>query len=422
MSPRAPKCRSQRLRPAVHPSECAAGCQHAVGFVSQISGEAGRARTADRVACCRPTRAARGPCSAGGGRGVACSGNGRPGRQRRATSRGRRCRSRRASCSRAHRRPRRHRSLIGGSRSEGLGLQAGLNLDCPVPPSAHTRPGTARRCPRAVSSAARTRPLAPPGWPTHQGRKGASRCYRPKLVGSPLGTRTIQSVHVLLRSALGHAVELELLQVNSTDRIPKDLRPRHKPELAEGKHWEPDQAARFLDSTRDDRWHALWALGLDTGARRGELLALRWSDIDWDGRTVSITRNRVVVNGEVVEGTPKSKRSIRDVDIDMAVPALRRSSATSWPTPGAASSSSPTRSANRSDPTGSTTCSARRARPPLCPTLAPTECATQRRRSCWAPTCRYTSCPNGSGTLTRRSRRRATPTYWSASGPGPPRL
>lgn len=110
-------------------------------------------------------------------------------------------------------------------------------------------------------SAARTRPLAPPGWPTHQRRKGASRCYRPKLVGSPLGTRTIQSVHVLLRSALGHAVELELLQVNPTDRIPKDLRPRHKPELAEGKHWEPDQAARFLDSTQDDRWHALWALG-----------------------------------------------------------------------------------------------------------------------------------------------------------------
>lgn len=145
-----------------------------------------------------------------------------------------------------------------------------------------------------------------------------------KLVGSPLGTRTIQSVHVLLRSALGHAVELELLQVNRTDRIPKDLRPRHKPELAEGKHWEPDQAARFLDSTQDDRWRALWALGLDTGARRGELLALRWSDIDWDARTVSITRNRVVVNGEVVDGTPKSKRSIRDVDIDMAVPALRR--------------------------------------------------------------------------------------------------
>jgi integrase len=146
-----------------------------------------------------------------------------------------------------------------------------------------------------------------------------------KPVGSPLGSRTVQSVHVLLRSALGHAVERELLQVNPTDRIPKALRPTHKPTLAEGKHWEPGQAARFLEATRDDRWHALWALGLDTGARRGELLALRWADVDWDARTVHITKNRVVVNGDVVEGTPKSKRSVRDVNIGArAVAALRR--------------------------------------------------------------------------------------------------
>jgi hypothetical protein len=57
----------------------------------------------------------------------------------------------------------------------------------------------------------------------------------------------------------------------------------------------------------------LWALGLDTGARSGELLALRWSDVDWDARTVHIDKNRVVVNGQVVEGTPKSKRSTRVV-------------------------------------------------------------------------------------------------------------
>jgi integrase len=161
------------------------------------------------------------------------------------------------------------------------------------------------------------------GRPTKAARARAAATGT-KPVGRPLGPRTIQSVHVLLRSALAHAVEQELLQVNPTDRIPKDLRPTHRPELAEGKHWEPDQAARFLEATRDDRWHALWALGLDTGARRGELLALRWSDVDWDARTVNIDKNRVVVNGQVVEGTPKSKRSTRVVDIDMAVPALRR--------------------------------------------------------------------------------------------------
>jgi integrase len=160
------------------------------------------------------------------------------------------------------------------------------------------------------------------GRPTKAARvKAAATGTKP--VGSPLGPRTIQSVHVLLRSALGHAVERELLQVNPTDRIPKALRPTHKPTLAEGKCWEPEQARRFLEATRGGRWHALWALGLDTGARRGELLAVRWSDIDWDAPKVRITKNRVVVKGEVIEGTPKSKRSVRDVGIAMAVPALQ---------------------------------------------------------------------------------------------------
>ena len=162
------------------------------------------------------------------------------------------------------------------------------------------------------------------GRPTKAARVRA-KAYGTKPEGSPLGPRTVQSVHVLLRSALGYAVERELLQVNPTDRIPKSLRPTHRPTLAEGKHWEPHEAAAFLEATRDDRWHALWAVGLDTGARRGELLALRWSDVDWGTRTVHITKNRVVVDGAVHEGTPKSTRSVRDVNVGArAVAALRR--------------------------------------------------------------------------------------------------
>jgi integrase len=144
-----------------------------------------------------------------------------------------------------------------------------------------------------------------------------------KPVGRPLGSRTIQSVHVLLRSALRHAVEQGLLQVNPTDLIPKDFRPTHTATNAEGKHWEPEQARRFLQATAEDRWHALWALALGTGARRGELLALRWADIDWDASKVTISKNRVVVNGAVIEGTPKSKKS-RRVDIGPETVAVLR--------------------------------------------------------------------------------------------------
>jgi integrase len=54
------------------------------------------------------------------------------------------------------------------------------------------------------------------------------------------------------------------------------------------------------------------------------LLALRWSDVDWDTRTVRITKNRVVVNGEVVEGAPKTKRSRRTVSISAETVAVLR--------------------------------------------------------------------------------------------------
>jgi len=51
-----------------------------------------------------------------------------------------------------------------------------------------------------------------------------------------------------------------------------------------------DQAKALIDGTRDDRYHALWTLAVTTGMRESEMLALRWSDVDLAGRTVSVSR------------------------------------------------------------------------------------------------------------------------------------
>jgi hypothetical protein len=50
--------------------------------------------------------------------------------------------------------------------------------------------------------------------------------------------------------------------------------------------------------------------------RRGEALGLRWSDVDLDGRTVTIRRSSVVAGGRVVEGEPKTKAGQRPIVID----------------------------------------------------------------------------------------------------------
>jgi integrase len=148
--------------------------------------------------------------------------------------------------------------------------------------------------------------------------------YGTTPVGRPLGSRSVQAVHSLVNQALADAVETGLLGQNPVEQIPRSSRPTHAASRVEGRCWEPTEAARFLAATRGDRWHPLWALALDSGARRGELVALRWADVDLDGRVITIARSRVLVDGRVVEGSPKSGRA-RRVDIGPeTMAALRR--------------------------------------------------------------------------------------------------
>lgn len=72
----------------------------------------------------------------------------------------------------------------------------------------------------------------------------------------------------------------------------------------------------FLASAREDRLYALFAVGVGLGLRRGELLGLRWSDVDVEGRLVHVrhTAQRVYGHG-MVFGPPKSRRSRRDIPL-----------------------------------------------------------------------------------------------------------
>jgi integrase len=188
------------------------------------------------------------------------------------------------------------------------------------------------------------------GRPTKAARvKAAATGAKP--VGRPLGSRTIQSVHVVLRRALADAVEAGLLQVNPADTIPKKQRPTHRPPKAAGKHWEPGEAAQFLQASRFDCWHPLWALGLDTGARRGELLALRWGDVDLEARTVEFSKS----GWSSTATSSRARRSPASPAGWTSAPRPWRRCATggagSWPTRGRQSSCSPMSSASRSDRT-----------------------------------------------------------------------
>jgi integrase len=90
--------------------------------------------------------------------------------------------------------------------------------------------------------------------------------------------------------------------------------------------WTAEEVRAFLDYVRqaDERLYALWVLAATTGMRRGELLGLRWADLDLDAARVAIRRTVISVGYEVCESEPKTKKGRRTIDIDpTTVAALR---------------------------------------------------------------------------------------------------
>jgi integrase len=137
-----------------------------------------------------------------------------------------------------------------------------------------------------------------------------------------LSDASLQHTHVVLRKALKDAVKgahgPKLLMRNPADDVQRPRRQR-----TEMRVWSADELRRFLDATRGDRLHACWVVAATTGLRRGELLGLKWDDVDLDNQVLSVKRSRVAAGYAVSEGTPKSGRG-RRVDLDPETVAVLR--------------------------------------------------------------------------------------------------
>ncbi|MFB4298277.1 tyrosine-type recombinase/integrase [Actinomadura sp. NTSP31] len=130
--------------------------------------------------------------------------------------------------------------------------------------------------------------------------------------GKGLSPRTVAHVHSVLRKAFNDAVRVdELIASNPAERAKRPRLHRNEP----GKVWTPVQLRAFLTTAEGHRLSAFFRLAAYTGARRGELLNLRWPDVDLEGASVHIRGSVGFVAGERIEGTTKSGRS-RVVSID----------------------------------------------------------------------------------------------------------
>ncbi len=138
--------------------------------------------------------------------------------------------------------------------------------------------------------------------------------------GRPLSASTVAHVHRTLRKALTDAVQVEqVLATNPAARAKLPRAPRGEP----GTIWTPAQLAIFLQQAARHRLFAFYRLAAYTGARRGELLALEWCEVDLDDGAVMLRGSTDVIDGERVDDTTKSGRS-RIVSLDAGTVAVLR--------------------------------------------------------------------------------------------------
>ena len=117
----------------------------------------------------------------------------------------------------------------------------------------------------------------------------------PGKSGRKLSPRTASQAGAILKTALKQAVEVEnLITVNPASRVrlPKSNSNTPTP-------FTLNELKQFLTVASSHRLYFFFRLSAYTGARRGELLALRWSD--FDGKTITISKNRTMAGNEVVE-------------------------------------------------------------------------------------------------------------------------
>lgn len=139
------------------------------------------------------------------------------------------------------------------------------------------------------------------------------------LLDKGLAPRTVQYAHAVLRRALAQAVRWNLLPRNVADAVDAPL-PKRK-EIAA---LTADQSRQLLDSARADRLYALYVLALTTGMRSGELLGLKWQDVDWHKATLHVRRTLGRTSAGVTFGEAKTAKGRRAIALPgLAVAALR---------------------------------------------------------------------------------------------------
>jgi integrase len=136
-------------------------------------------------------------------------------------------------------------------------------------------------------------------------------CYSKWRAERDITGGTLLNVHRCLHRALKVAVLWGYLPNNPADRVEPPKARRRRPSL-----WSPEETRRLLESSEGDRWHVVWSMSLGTGCRLGEVLGLRWPDMDFAASALMVQRavSRPRSAAPVIV-LPKYEASVRSIQL-----------------------------------------------------------------------------------------------------------
>lgn len=135
--------------------------------------------------------------------------------------------------------------------------------------------------------------------------------YRRKL-DSGLSSSSVRYIHAVLHRALKQAVKWDLVPRNACEAVDAP-----RPVKKEGKTLTAEQARALLHAARGERFEALYVMALTCGLREGELLGLRWEDVDTEAMTLRVCRQlQRMRDGSGLAFVPTKNKKGRVIDLD----------------------------------------------------------------------------------------------------------
>ena len=130
--------------------------------------------------------------------------------------------------------------------------------------------------------------------------------WKVELQARGLSESTVRSAYTILRAILDTAVRDDALGKNPAAAVTRPNVTRR-----EAAHLTTAEVRRLLDAAATSRYAALFDMLVNTGLRRGEALALKWSDVDFTKNLIRVRGTLARVDGDLVVTKPKTEKSRR---------------------------------------------------------------------------------------------------------------